>query len=247
MAATRTPSERSRRRRIRVLAPFVAAVLALTWASAPVSATIVERNSFTQPYEFVNWDCGYPMQIAGVESHKVQIRANKALAGSVFVHGQLRLQGDVDHAGRPVVRARRKRLGEGCQGQVDRRIPLRVHVPQIGAGPDVTDSAGRSSRATAGTSRSTTRSTSPTSTFNFLGFRSRGPHPVFETDLCKLVAGLVGTDSARYLTPRPLGSTASPMGYEEYLPPSYHASGAKSPLLVFFNGYGESGDGSAEA
>jgi dienelactone hydrolase len=36
------------------------------------------------------------------------------------------------------------------------------------------------------------------------------------------------------------------MGYYEYLPPSYHASGAKSPLLLAFNGYGESGDGSPE-
>jgi predicted peptidase len=36
------------------------------------------------------------------------------------------------------------------------------------------------------------------------------------------------------------------MGFYEYLPPSYHASGAKSPLLLAFNGYGESGDGSSE-
>ena len=33
------------------------------------------------------------------------------------------------------------------------------------------------------------------------------------------------------------------MGYDEYLPPSYTATGAKSPLILFFHGSGESGDG----
>ncbi|MFL5667974.1 MAG: hypothetical protein ACJ77U_01170 [Chloroflexota bacterium] len=33
------------------------------------------------------------------------------------------------------------------------------------------------------------------------------------------------------------------MGFDEYLPPSYTATGDKSPLLLFFHGYGETGDG----
>ena len=37
------------------------------------------------------------------------------------------------------------------------------------------------------------------------------------------------------------------MGFYEYLPPSYRATGAKSPLLVALNGYGESGDGTPGA
>ena len=64
--------------------------------------------------------------------------------------------------------------------------------------------------------------------------------------MCKAVAPLTGTNSARYLTPRPLDSTASAMGYYEYLPPSYRDAGAQSPLLVALNGYGENGDGTAD-
>ena len=74
-----------------------------------------------------------------------------------------------------------------------------------------------------------------------------GPHPSFDIDLCKLVEPLTGGDSAQYLTQRPIGSTESTMGYDEYLPPSYDPKGDPSPLLLFFHGAGESGDGSAEA
>ena len=36
------------------------------------------------------------------------------------------------------------------------------------------------------------------------------------------------------------------MGYYEYLPPSYRDAGARSPLLVALNGYGENGDGTPD-
>ena len=61
-----------------------------------------------------------------------------------------------------------------------------------------------------------------TGEFNFLGFELHGPHPMFGVDLCKAVEPLTGiSDSARYLTERPIGSTDSPAGCDEYLPPSY--------------------------
>ena len=37
--------------------------------------------------------------------------------------------------------------------------------------------------------------------------RLSGPHPLFDLDLCKVVAPLAGTDSAAYLTAQPVGST----------------------------------------
>ena len=52
-----------------------------------------------------------------------------------------------------------------------------------------------------------------------------------------------GTNSARHLTPKPIDSTVFPMGYYEYLPPSYSADGAPSPLLIALGGYRENGDG----
>jgi predicted peptidase len=43
---------------------------------------------------------------------------------------------------------------------------------------------------------------------------------------------------------RPLGETRAPLGYYEYLPPTYD-DGDPSPLLVFLNGLGQNGDGTA--
>ena len=47
----------------------------------------------------------------------------------------------------------------------------------------------------------------------------------------------------------PLGSPDgdSPLGYLEYLPPTYAADGEPSPLLVFLHGAGEAGDGSEDS
>lgn len=43
------------------------------------------------------------------------------------------------------------------------------------------------------------------------------------------------------------GYQSAPQSYWEYLPPSYEAQGTPSPLLIFFHGIGENGDGSLEA
>ena len=74
----------------------------------------------------------------------------------------------------------------------------------------------------------------------------RGPHPGFLPGFCSIAGDLVGiSDSSQRLTLHPEGSTASPLGYAEYLPPDYGEPGL-SPLLVFLHGAGESGDGSTE-
>jgi poly(3-hydroxybutyrate) depolymerase len=81
---------------------------------------------------------------------------------------------------------------------------------------------------------------------DFLGLTLGGPHPGFFTDICRYAADLIGigsTSSQRYMV-HPVGSTDSPLGYAEYLPPTYGQSA--SPLLVFLHGYGEGADGSAE-
>lgn len=53
------------------------------------------------------------------------------------------------------------------------------------------------------------------------------------------------TTSSERQTPRPAGTVdGAPLGYLEYLPPSYSEEGEPSPLLVFLHGSGESGDGS---
>ena len=85
MAASSGRFRGPRRRRIGALAAVAALLGLMTLGSGSASATITERHRFTQPYDFVNWDCGYPMQVAGVESHQIQIRADKKVDGIVFV------------------------------------------------------------------------------------------------------------------------------------------------------------------
>jgi hypothetical protein len=65
-----------------------------------------------------------------------------------------------------------------------------------------------------------------------------------DTSLCSAAGSILGIDSASRLTAHPLGATASPLGYYEYLPPGY-GSGAKKPLLIFLHGHGGNGDGTA--
>lgn len=81
----------------------------------------------------------------------------------------------------------------------------------------------------------------------FLGQDGTGQYPGRST--CNLAAKVVGTGSAKRLTAHPLGTTPSPMGYYEYLPPGYRKGGrnpSRAPLLIFLHGYGGSGNGSPE-
>ncbi|MBK8168883.1 MAG: hypothetical protein IPK60_00900 [Sandaracinaceae bacterium] len=56
-----------------------------------------------------------------------------------------------------------------------------------------------------------------------------------------------GPSSTRHVK-RPLGSTAATAGYWEYLPPAYgEVDGVRFPLMVFYHGVGENGDGSSAA
>jgi poly(3-hydroxybutyrate) depolymerase len=57
-----------------------------------------------------------------------------------------------------------------------------------------------------------------------------------------LAVALDAGPSSQRQTARPLGSTTAPNGFYEYLPPGY-ASGANWPLLVFWHGVGEDGNG----
>src|SRR5450432_2568727 len=59
-----------------------------------------------------------------------------------------------------------------------------------------------------------------------------------------LDAGDAGRPSSRQ-TQKPLGTTTSPNGYLEYLPPDYTPAHA-SPLLVFWHGVGQDGNGTSD-
>jgi predicted peptidase len=51
--------------------------------------------------------------------------------------------------------------------------------------------------------------------------------------------------SSAHQTPRPRGTTRAAIGYYEYLPPGY-GDGTKRPVLFFFHGVGENGNGTTD-
>jgi dienelactone hydrolase len=251
MTAITTPIRRIRTRRSRGLAVLGSALIAMTLATGSASATIIERDRFTNHYEFTAWDCGYPMQVVGDESHLIQVRADNRLDGNAFFTDNYQFSETWTAAdgrwftlsGNGVFKdLKAKSLGGSL---------YQFSFHEVGQPFVIKDSSGKVVSRDRGNVTGSYTFDFADETFNFLGFRLRGPHPMFDVDLClavaPLAAPLASVDSARYLTPRPLGSTESAMGFYEYLPPSYTATGAKSPLLLFFHGSGETGDGTPEA
>jgi predicted esterase len=246
MAAPRGPIRGARAHRSRALGGIVAALVAMTWGSAPANATVVLHDQFTQPYEFVNWDCGYPMTVAGVESHTVQLRADKSLDGNYFVTDKYQFTETWTTADGRWFTVAGNALNKDVKATPVGGTVYEFTFHNPGQPVIVTDSSGALVARDRGNLAFHYTFDVADGSFNFLGFGAAGPHPVFFTDLCRIVGPLVGTGSAQYLTPRPLGSTDAGMGYYEYLPPSYTDAGTQSPLLVAFNGYGENGDGTAD-
>src|SRR5437773_4232708 len=245
MAASRGLIRGTGTRRLRGLGCFVAVLVAMTWGSAPASATTIDRYRFTQPYEDVRWDCGYAIRVVSVESHVAEIRLDKKLDGNVFVNDNYDFKEVWTAAdGRYFTLA-----GNGLAKNVKAKSlggSLYEFTFNNPGQSTLTDSSGTVVYRDRGNLSFSFTIDFADGTFNFLGVRVSGPHPLFDSDMCKAIAPLVGTDSARYLTPRPIGSTNFPMGYYEYLPPSYSDAGTHSPLLVALNGYGENGDGTAD-
>jgi dienelactone hydrolase len=246
MATNLVPIRRTRTRAVRGSAILGSALIALTMVAGSASATILERDRFTQEYEFDAWDCGYAMHVVGSESHLIQLRADKKLDGNAFFTDNYEVEqtwtaGDGRWFTLSANGIFKDLTARSLGGSVYQFTFHDVGQPFV-----ITDSTGTVVARDRG-------NITGTFTIDFAdGSESfdldiNGPHPMFDVDLCKAVSRLTGGDSARYLTPRPIGSTDSTLGYYEYLPPSYAPTGATSPLLLFFHGYGETGDGTPEA
>jgi hypothetical protein len=250
MPGTTVLIRRARPNRLRWLGFLGAALLATTWATGSASATIVDRGSSTESYEFDSWDCGYRMHVVGVVSDAFQVRADSRNADIVYVttrHAFAETWTADD--GRWFTIAGHNLYKDIKATRVAGQLyEFTFHLP--GQPFTITDSSGKKVLNDRGMLSFQYSFDFGDGTETDLAFRLSGPHPSFDVDTClvvrPLVAPLTSRDSAQYLTPRPIGSTDFPQGFDEYLPPSYTATGAKSPLLLFFNGYGENGDGSPE-
>ena len=247
MGANSFPIRRPRSRRLRGLGVLGSALIALSMVAGPASATIDSRERFAQDYAFDAWDCGYPMHVSGTESHLYQLRVDKKLDGNFLFTDNYRAEETWTAAdGRSFTLSangvfkdvKSKSLG----GSVHQFTFHDVGQPFV-----IKDSSGNVLSRDRGNVTGVFTIDFADGSENF-ELHINGPHPSFGFDLCKFVAPLTGiSDSSQYQTLRPIGSTDSPAGYSEYLPPSYSPTGAPSPLLLFFHGYGETGDGSPEA
>jgi dienelactone hydrolase len=231
---------------LRVFGCFVATLVALVWTGTSAEATIGDRYRVTNTYEFVNWDCGYPMRVTGVESDQVLVRTDKKLDGNVFVTNNFEIHETWTASDGRWFAVAANGLDKDVKAKALGGTLYEFTFNESGQPYTLTDSSGAVVYRDRGNLSFQYTIDLADGTFTFLGVRVSGPHPVFDVGACKAVAPLTGTDSARYLTPRPIGSTTFPMGYYEYLPPSYSNSGTQSPVLVALNGYGESGDGTPD-
>ncbi len=220
-----------------------AALVSIGLAAAP-SADAAGRSQvvrFTTDYE--TWDCGYLLTAHGEEKHVFGERTTRdgvTLVSDTYQVHEVR----TNQAGQSFI-FEANGVSKDLKAQPLSDTVTQYTSMQAGQPFVIKDSTGRVVSKDRGNLRLRYTFDSATGEFAFVDLTTAGPHPALDVDSCKLVAPLVGTDSASHERARPLGTTAAAMGYYEYLPPSYHSSGPKSPLLVFTHVYGETGDGSA--
>src|SRR5690349_20558458 len=233
----------------RLLGLFAAALILMTLTAGSASATVGDRERvFNSPYQFTAWDCGYPMQVQGLDTHFIHVRQDPRNPDNTFF--------TINYSWRETWTAadgrsfglsgngmfknvQAKRLGGSLYSFTDH---------ETGQPFVITNSSGKVVSRDRGNVTSSYTFDFGTGEFIFLGNQLHGPHPMFGFDLCKAVAPLTGiSDSSKHLIERPLGSTEAKVGFDEYLPPSYSENGTPSPLLLFFHGSGGNGDGTPGA
>jgi predicted esterase len=232
----------------------VVSIVAAGVAASSADATVVRDVPLHDEYSFDYSDCGYPVHVDGVFDSVASLRVGKNRDESAFFlrerHSFREVHTNTLTGESFVARGQssfREVKATQVEGTVYEFTQLEVGQPFV-----IEDSSGRVVLRDRGSIRyhvvfDTLGDAEPGGEFvEFLGFEVHGPHPGLFTNFCEIVGNLVGiSDSSQRITLHPTGSTASPLGYGEYLPPDYEDA-ALSPLLVFLHGSGESGDGSAE-
>jgi len=227
----------------------VTATLVVVGLSVRADAAVVEGTPYSGSDQWMDDSCGYRTDVAATFSGRISVRTGTGPATSYyfFTNNYSFREVHTDPAtGRWfVVR------GNGQYKDVQAK-PVGGNVFEVtskntGQSFVVEDSTGVVRFRFAGvvTFRvlvDTGGDTIPDSeTVEFLGVTTAG-HDPHVSSVCAAAGSLIGTGSASRLTALPIGATASPLGYYEYLPPGY-GQGTRKPLLVFLHGYGGNGDG----
>ena len=225
----------------------LAAVTAMAFA-AGVSAraeAAVEWTPYSGSDQFTYDGCGYPTDVAATFSGRVGVRAGTGPAAGYFFftnnYAFREVHTDPATGRWFVIR------GNG-QFKDIKATPVGGNVfeatsKESGQPFVVEDSTGKVVLRFAGVVTYRYTFDAGSNTFvDFLGVTLAGHFP--DASACSAAGSILGIDSASRLTAHPLGTTASPLGYYEYLPPG-DGSGAKKPLLIFLHGFGENGDGTS--
>jgi len=216
--------------------------------SAPASAGGVDRTPYSDSYTYSDDSCGYATTVDVTSSGTLSVRTGTGPATSVYFFTNQSSWREV-HTNLATGQSFVIR-GHG-QGKDVKAKPLGGNLFEVvnktGGPVFVESSDGDVVYRAAGkfTFRfviDTHGDLDPASDFvEFLGESVAG-HPL--TSPCQMAALFWGTGSAARLTAHAIGTTDSPLGYYEYLPPGY-GQGPKKPLLIFLHGFGGNGDGTA--
>lgn len=227
------------------LAAAGALAVAVVAAAPPATAAVVDRGTYSDTYAYEYGECGYPVQVEGERSGRYVVRQDRdaaaPLLGDVYEYTEVHTRADTGE--RFVVRGHGTTRDVAVTGLGDGLV--RVRSLDAGQPFVVADVDGRVVARDRGAISSTYVLDADGQFVELLDQRVAGPHPGFDTGICRAAGELVGTGSGDRLTARPAGTTASPLGYQEYLPPGY--GDEPRPLLVVLHGYDEGGDGSAAA
>jgi predicted esterase len=228
-----------------VVLAVVAAMPFAGGVSARAEAAVVQWTPYSGSDHRTYDDCGYPTAVAATFSGRAGIRTGTGPdAGYLFITDNYtfrEVHTDLATGRWFVVR------GNGQFKNVKAR-PVGGNVFEVTSRESgqpfvVEDSTGKVVLRFAGlVTYGYTFQTDGNTTVEFQSVTQAGHFP--DTSLCSAAGSAIGIDSASRLTAHPIGATASPLGYYEYLPPGY-GSGAKKPLLIFLHGFGGNGDGTS--
>ena len=210
---------------------LISALLAVTWATASVSATIVDRETVSDTYQFDVYDCGYRLHVTGAFTDEIQVRAdqnpdiNHATTRHDFKETWTADDGRwFTVSGHNLFKDIRLKRVEGTLYEGVFNIP--------GQTSTICDASGRIVRKDGGNVSFDYTIDFADGSFNVVSDKIAGPHPSFDTDVCLAVAPLTGGDSAKYLTERPIGSTELPDGLRRVPAAELHAERREEPAAA---------------
>jgi dienelactone hydrolase len=212
------------------------------WSAAPAAATVTDRSRQTTPYEYENWDCGYPIDVVGVAYDQMQLRVDSRTGNTYFTDNYAWSETwTAAHGG--VFKVSGNGVFKDVKAQhVDGSIwAFTQH--NTGQPIVISDASGKVLSRDRGNFTETFTVDVENGVLVDYTAKIAAPHPMIGGDLCLVVRPITGNDGYTRLTAHPIGSTTFPMGFYDYLPPSYQGTGTPSPLLIALNGYGENGDG----